>query len=340
MSRREAVLSAGLVFLVALVVRAYFAGQIVFPKPEDTAYYVGVARNIVEGRGLVSDALWSYATPPLDLPAPGIRGVAPAADIPGGHPDGPVRDVIRGGAKFERPRRRGRPGVDLAPGDRRRLGTGVRRGTLAVGRARGRADERRLPADGAQLGPPGLDHAVRRDRARRLPADDPHRSETHAAPGSRDPRLIAVGVLLGLGCPDSQRNDLVGADLGGARLAIRRRPGICAPPARRHRRRSSRCIVFAPWAYRNLGEFGSPLPGQAITNALYLTGYDIFAWNDPPTLARHLALGPGGLVQLRLTGLAHNLFNVLVLLGLPMSVPRPACPAVAGPWLRTAAARR
>ena len=28
--------------------------QIVFPKPEDTAYYVGVARNLLEGRGLVS----------------------------------------------------------------------------------------------------------------------------------------------------------------------------------------------------------------------------------------------------------------------------------------------
>ena len=45
-----------------------FASQIVFPKPEDTAYYFGVARNLVEGRGLVSDALWSYQTPPLEFP--------------------------------------------------------------------------------------------------------------------------------------------------------------------------------------------------------------------------------------------------------------------------------
>ena len=55
------------------VVRAYFAAQIVFPKPEDTAYYVGVARNLLEGRGLVSDALWSYQTPPLVFPRPAFE---------------------------------------------------------------------------------------------------------------------------------------------------------------------------------------------------------------------------------------------------------------------------
>ena len=45
-------------FVVALVMRAIIAPQIVFPKPEDTAYYFGVARNAIEGRGLVSDAIW------------------------------------------------------------------------------------------------------------------------------------------------------------------------------------------------------------------------------------------------------------------------------------------
>ena len=68
MTRREAVLSAVGIFAVAFVVRVVFASQIVFPKPEDTAYYVGVARNLLEGRGLVSDALWSYGTPPLEFP--------------------------------------------------------------------------------------------------------------------------------------------------------------------------------------------------------------------------------------------------------------------------------
>ena len=68
MSRREAIASASAVFLVALAVRAWAATQITFPRPEDVAYYVGVARNLVEGRGLTTDAIWSFGTPPLSFP--------------------------------------------------------------------------------------------------------------------------------------------------------------------------------------------------------------------------------------------------------------------------------
>jgi hypothetical protein len=53
---------------VAAVARIVAASVIVFPKPEDTAYYVEVAKNLVEGRGLTADALWSYQTPPLMVP--------------------------------------------------------------------------------------------------------------------------------------------------------------------------------------------------------------------------------------------------------------------------------
>ena len=49
---RDVLLPAVGVFAIALVARVAFAAQVVFPKPEDTAYYVGVARNLVEGRGL------------------------------------------------------------------------------------------------------------------------------------------------------------------------------------------------------------------------------------------------------------------------------------------------
>ena len=68
MSRREAWLSAGAVFALALAVRIVAAATVSFPVPEDTAYYAGVARNLVEGHGLVSDALWSYQTQPLVVP--------------------------------------------------------------------------------------------------------------------------------------------------------------------------------------------------------------------------------------------------------------------------------
>ena len=77
--------------------------------------------------------------------------------------------------------------------------------------------------------------------------------------------------------------------------------------------------VFVPWAIRDWLAFGSPLPGQAVANALSLDGRDIFAWSDPPTLQRYLAAGlprfEGGA-----SGFAHNLLNVLLLLGLPISV--------------------
>ena len=58
---------------IALLVRLWAAAQIPFAIPEDTAYYWGVARNLAEGRGFVSDAMWSYATEARD-PATGAFG--------------------------------------------------------------------------------------------------------------------------------------------------------------------------------------------------------------------------------------------------------------------------
>ena len=74
--------------------------------------------------------------------------------------------------------------------------------------------------------------------------------------------------------------------------------------------------------------FGSPFPGQALTNALSISGLDIFAWNHPPTLARYLEIGPERLLQLRVDGILHNLLNVLLYLGIPVS----AVGLVVLPW--------
>ncbi|MFN8629629.1 MAG: hypothetical protein U0838_04705 [Chloroflexota bacterium] len=73
MSRREAWITALGIFVAAVAIRAWAAADVIFPRPEDSAYYVGVARNLVEGRGLVSDALWSYGTPPLVFPRPAFE---------------------------------------------------------------------------------------------------------------------------------------------------------------------------------------------------------------------------------------------------------------------------
>jgi len=87
-------------------------------------------------------------------------------------------------------------------------------------------------------------------------------------------------------------------------------------------------IVFAPWAVRDWAVFGSPLPGQALTNALSLNGSDIFAWREPPTLERYLSAGLPTLAGLRWTGFLHNLVSVLLLPGIPIA----AIGLAALPW--------
>jgi hypothetical protein len=326
MTRREAVWSAVGIFTLALVVRVVFAAQIVFPKPEDTAYYFGVARNLLEGRGLVSDALWSYATPPLVfprpafevwLPLPTILAAVPMAVFGHTFAAAQVSSVLVGSFV---PVLAWQLARDVAAErgfglDRERwvaLGTGLVSAVylpLVLNSA--------LPDSTMPFAVIVLVACMLMTRIVRRPA------------GARvtDPRLLALGVLLGLGA--LTRNEtawlaLIWVVLAwrsiDATAAVRMRAiGVVAVVA---------MVVFAPWAYRNLQIFGSPLPGQAITNALYLTGFDIFAWNDPPTLERHLALGPWGLVQLRLIGLWHNLYNVLILLGMPISL----IGVVALPW--------
>ena len=78
--------------------------------------------------------------------------------------------------------------------------------------------------------------------------------------------------------------------------------------------------VFLPWAARDWLVFGSPFPGQALLNALSLDGRDIFAWQDPPTLARYVAAGPAAWIGTRVTGFGHNLVNVLLIFGVPVSL--------------------
>lgn len=318
MSRREALLSAGLVFAVALLVRVLFATQIVFPKPEDSAYYVGVARNLVEGRGLISDALWSYQTPPLIvpraafevwLPLPTFLAAIPMALFGATFAASQVSSVLVGAVV---PVLVWRLAADIA----------MERG-FAAGRARSLAigaglttavylplilgstvPDSTMPFTALILGACLLMNRIARDpRGTRL----------------ADPRLLALGLVLGLSA--LTRNETVwlaliwvGIAWFGTTATARERIrliGVVAIVA---------LAVFAPWAYRNLTVFGSPLPSQAATNALYLTGYDIFAWNDPPTLSRYLDQGPAWLVGIRVQGTVHNLFNVLVFLGLPISV--------------------
>ncbi len=334
MTRREAWLAALGIFLVALVVRIVTASTIGFPKPEDTAYYVGVARNLAEGRGLVSDALWSYGTPPLEfpraafevwLPLPSLLAAIPIALFAGVAPI-PLEAAMRAAQVV--PVLAGailtvlawRLAADVAM--ERRLPAGRAR-TLAIGTGLTSAVylplllHSTLPDSTMLFGALTLGACLLMTRVLR----DPRGARF------RDPRLLAVGVLLGAAA--LTRNEAVWLAAAWAWLAWRL-PG--RPRVERLRLigvvAAVSLAVFVPWCVRNTVVFGNPLPGQAISNALSVTGFDIFAWNDPPTLARYLAVGPAELLAMRVTGLGHNIGNVLLLLGVPLSV----LGALALPW--------
>jgi hypothetical protein len=326
LTRREAWLTALLVFAVALVVRVVVASTIGFPKPEDTAYYVGVARNLAEGRGLVSDALWSFGTPPLEFPRPAFEVWLPLPSLLAAVPialfAGPVPISLEAAMRASQvvPVLAGailavlawRLAWDVAAG--RRLPSGRAR-TLAIGTGLTAAVYlplvlySALPDSTILFGALALGAFLLMTRILR----DPRGARI------RDPRLLAIGVLLGLAA--LTRNEAAWMAAAWAWLAWRL-PG--RPRTERVRLigvvAAVSLLVFAPWAIRNTVVFGNPLPGQALSNALSVTGYDIFAWNDPPTLARYLAVGPAELLAMRVAGLGHNIGRVLLLLGIPVSV--------------------
>jgi hypothetical protein len=133
--------------------------------------------------------------------------------------------------------------------------------------------------------------------------------------------LIGLGVLFGLAA--LTRNEFVWLGLawiavvwradGGSRMR-RQRMRLVAIPA------VIGAAILAPWLVRDWATFGNPLPGQAAANALSVTGFDIFAYEQPPTLARYLAQGPGWLAEVRLEGVSHNLLSVLLIPSFPVGV--------------------
>ena len=318
MTRTEAVLSAAVIFAVALVVRIVVASVVVFPVPEDTAYYFGVARNLLDGHGLVSNALWSYQTPPLVFPRPAFEVWLPLPTLLAAIP------MAIAGSTFAAAQVSSVVVGSLVPVLAWRLGADV-------------ATERRLPTGRARvlaLGA-GLTSAVYLPLVLFSTLPDSTTLFAALALGAcllitrlagggelirlNDPRLIGLGVLIGLAA--LTRNEAAFIGLAWVVVAWRI-PGLdrrnrlllVAVPA------AIAVAIFAPWAVRDWVVFGNPLPGQALANALSVEGFDIFAWNDPPTLGRYLAVGPARLLEMRVEGFGHNLVNVLILTGIPVAV--------------------
>jgi len=317
-SRRELWLTAAGLFILALGVRVAAAAAITFPVPEDTAYYVGVARNLVQGHGLVSDAIWSYQLPPLSFPRPAFEVWLPLPTLLAAIPmtllgatfrSGQVAAVLIGALV---PVLAWRVAADAAgelalPSGRARMvaiGSGVVAVVLGPLAVHGVLTDSTMPFTAL-----ALVACLLMVRLLREPR------------GARwaDPRLLGLGVALGVGA--WTRNEALWVALVWAALAWwDRSPGTLS------RRARLRWIVvpaavagaiFVPWMLRDWAVFGTPLPGQAAANALSTSGFDIFAWHDLPTLSRYLAQGPTVLFQDRVGALWHNLFEVLVVPGIP-----------------------
>ena len=184
-TRREAWLSAAGIFLVALVVRTWFAAQIDFPQPQDAAYYAGVSRNLVEGRGLVSDSIWSYQTPPLEfprpafevwLPLPSILAAIPMALFGATFASSQVFAVVIGAIV---PVLAWRLAADVAA----ERGLSTTPGPHA--RHRHRPHDRDLPPAPAPLRPARFDDAVHGARPGGVPADEPDRRAIRSGQRSR-----------------------------------------------------------------------------------------------------------------------------------------------------------
>ena len=340
MTRREAWLSVLLVSVVALAIRVWAAGLITFARPEDTAYYVGVARNLVSGAGLVTNAIWSFGTPPLEFPRPAFEVWLPLPSLLAAVPMtflgttfaaaqwssimvGTLVAVLTWRLAADVAKER-----DLSPGRARTLGLGA---GLTAAVFLPLVFHSALPDSTIPFAALVLVVCLLAGRIARDPQ------------GMRlaDRRVLGLGLALGLAA--LTRNEAVwlalgwaivtwgissgaagrGATGGGATGGGATGGGATGPRAAWVRLVAGAAIpaiaIFAPWAIRDWIVFGNPLPGQALTNALSLTGADIFAWAEPPTLDRYLAAGLPTLLALRWEGLVHNFVSVLLLTGLPIT---------------------
>jgi hypothetical protein len=322
MTRREAVLSAGAVFVVAVAVRAWAATQITFPRPEDVAYYVGVARNLIEGHGLTTDAIWSFGTPPLAfpraafevwLPLPSLFAAIPMALFGTTYAAAQLSSILTGSVVAVLA---WRLAADVASA---RGFTPGRARTLALGA--GLTAAVYLPLVLASVQPDSTMPFAAFVLAACLLITRLQRAATMRG-------LLGLGALIGLAA--LTRNEAIWLALAWAILAsgiaVRSAPearfagrlrawvGLILPSA------AVAIVVFAPWAVRDWIEYGSLFPGQTLTNALSLDGRDIFAWQNPPTVARYLGAGLGKLLELRWAGTVHNIVSVLLFLGVPLSV--------------------
>jgi hypothetical protein len=299
-----------LLYVFAAGVYGWAAAQVTFAANEGSAYYVAVARNLVNGRGLVTDALWSYATPPLVVPRPAFELWQPLASFVAAAPMTVLGPTL-GAAQL---------GMALVGGLLAPLAWLVARdAATAIG-----ADTRRtaILAAGsgavvALAGPLVLavslpDSTIPFAVAGVVCAWLVARSFA-ATPGERAGRWFVLGLALGV-CWLARHEALwlaaTAVALGVAMRTLNARALGAAV--------LGGMVVSGPWMLRNLMAFGTPLPGQALHNALLTSNEQVFAYAEQPSLGSFLAQGPDVLIGNVLAGAWHNAINVLLVPAAPL----------------------
>jgi hypothetical protein len=286
------------VFVVALAARALTGAAITFPIPEGSAYYVAAARNLATGRGLVVDVLWSYATPPLQVPRPAFDLWQPLASLLAA----PVMAVVG-------------PSLAAAQSVSVLLGALVAVAAWAIARDAGR--ELGLPPARAGSVALAAGLLVALTPLLLVQSAEPDSSAPFTvlaltacwlasrALAERQPALgwrLSLGVALGLAYLARQEAIYVAIGyvvlvwLDGRASGLRRAFPVLGAAA----------LVVAPWLLRQATTWDASPFGQVLENA-WSVGYgDVFAWSARPTLARYLALGLPSLIGMRLEGVVGN----------------------------------
>ena len=79
-------------------------------------------------------------------------------------------------------------------------------------------------------------------------------------------------------------------------------------------------VAVLPWLARNIAEFGTPLPGQAVENMFLRRNEDIFAFMDRPGAAEYLAQGLGTVLSNPLQAALDVFVDVLVIPAFPIGI--------------------
>jgi len=311
-------------FLIALLVRLVAIAWVPFPPTEGSLYYLDVARNLVQGHGLTTDALWSYANPPFTLPRPAFDLWLPLASLVAAVP------MLIGGTAHQV----GQLGGVI-------LGACLAPLTWAVAREATAVDGLDARRSGSASATAGLLAAVLGPFLVATVAPDS--TVPFAVLGTIDALLVArllrgstaearlpwlPGLVLGfsLGLTYLARQEVIWMGLTLVILAV---PAIrsAAPGGRaRHTLRLLGPVVVGglllvvPWLVRQQLTFGGGATAQALENMFLLRNEQIFAIHDRPTLGTWWAQGFGAIAIAPLRAVGTQLIDTLLVGAFPVGV--------------------